>query len=145
PPGSRRVLHNMSAPPRTVIDHAPGRGRTFGSGMVFSLSKSLTASMPAGWLALLDGAPCALPPREAEAELRRRLHEPARSLPLPAAALVIPEAISDDWKNDDLLSILTVLSKSSDHVYLRDKEPNLASLKPGRRVVLLVASPEVLT
>jgi len=31
-----------------------------------------------------------------------------------------------------------VLAKSSGHVYLRDKEPNLAALRPGRRVVVCV-------
>jgi hypothetical protein len=36
------------------------------------------------------------------------------------------------------LNALTVLSKSSDHVYLRDKEPNLSALRPGRQVILLV-------
>ena len=36
----------------------------------------------------------------------------------------------------DLLAVYTVLAKSSDQVYLRDKEPNLARIESGRRVVL---------
>jgi len=34
--------------------------------------------------------------------------------------------------------IVTVLAKSSGHVYLRDKQPNLTAIQPGRRVVVLI-------
>ena len=34
--------------------------------------------------------------------------------------------------------MVTVLAKSSGHVYLRDKQPNLAAIRPGRRVVVIV-------
>ncbi len=74
-------------------------------------------------------------------ELRRRLNEHARALHLPAAALVTSHKTADDAECRDLLSVLTVLAKSSGHVYLRDKEANLAVLHPGRRVVLLVTDP----
>jgi hypothetical protein len=38
----------------------------------------------------------------------------------------------------DLVTIVTVLAKSSSRVYLRDKEPNLSTVVAGRRLVLLV-------
>jgi len=34
--------------------------------------------------------------------------------------------------------IVAVLAKSSGHVYLRDKQPNLTAIQPGRRVVVLI-------
>ncbi len=39
---------------------------------------------------------------------------------------------------DDLLSVVTVMSKSSGHVYLRDKEPRMQSLTGGRRLILIL-------
>jgi hypothetical protein len=38
----------------------------------------------------------------------------------------------------DLLSVCAVLSKSSEKLYLRDKEPNLSGVQRSRRVILLV-------
>jgi hypothetical protein len=59
-------------------------------------------------------------------------------LPYPAAALVTDRAEPQDERCADILTIATVLAKSSTHVYLRDKTPNLEKVKPGRRVVLIV-------
>jgi hypothetical protein len=56
-------------------------------------------------------------------------------LPFPPAVLVAGKADGPETIND-LLAICAVLAKSSDRVYLRDKEPNLARIEPGRRVVL---------
>ena len=56
---------------------------------------------------------------------------------LPPATLVIDAADAAE-PVDDLLAIYTVLAKSSERVYLRDKEPNLARIEPGRRVLLRV-------
>jgi hypothetical protein len=71
----------------------------------------------------------------AGAELRRRVNECAARSALPSAALVTDAADAAE-PVDDLLAIYTVLAKSSDRVYLRDKEPNLERIEPGRRVVL---------
>ena len=76
--------------------------------------------------------------QQAEAELRRLINEHVITLRLPRAAAVLDAVRPDDTYCSKLLTILTVLSKSSGHVYLRDKEPNLANLTPDRRVVLII-------
>ena len=62
----------------------------------------------------------------------------ARILPFPAAAIVTDTAEPMDEHCTDLLTIATVMAKSSGHVYLRDKVPNLGQITPGRRVILIV-------
>ena len=57
---------------------------------------------------------------------------------LPPATLVLDRRGDAAEPVDDLLAIYTVLAKSSERVYLRDKEPNLARIEPGRRVLLRV-------
>lgn len=59
-------------------------------------------------------------------------------MPLPAAAVLADRAEDGDERCNDLLSVVTVLAKSSGHVYLRDKTPNLNQIQPGRRVVLII-------
>jgi hypothetical protein len=75
---------------------------------------------------------------DAETALARLLDGHARALLLPACAAVVEQPLAGDAVCHDLLTILAVLAKSSAHVYLRDKEPNLQTLRPGRRVVLIL-------
>ncbi len=121
------LLHNMSCTPDTQIRHQSPYRRLHGRGIIFALGarQELPEGMPGSGVSR-------------EEELRRRIEAHARDLPLPAAALVTDRAEPEDEKCTDLLSIITVLSKSSAHVYLRDKIPNLNQIKPGRRVVLIV-------
>ena len=127
------LLHNMSAPPRMVIQHeaAASAGRT----LLFRLPPEIPNTGPEGLLAQLTGRSWTGGDAAAGAELRRRVNECAVQLALPPAALVIDTADASE-PVDDLLAIYAVLAKSSDRVYLRDKEPNLARIEPGRRVVL---------
>ena len=127
------LLHNMSAPPRMVIRHkavAPA-----GSTLLFRLPPGARNSGPSGLLARLTGRRWTRGNPAAEAELRRRVNEHAARLPLPPAALIADSADEAGLVND-LLAVYAVLAKSSDRVYLRDKEPNLSRITPGRRVVL---------
>ena len=131
------VLQNMSCAPYSEIRHSSPFRRPNGRGLVFAcppgrnpLAKLLKTSVAAA-LGLTD-------PGDAERALRRRIDAHAFTLPIPAAALVTDRAEPEDEPCDELLSIATVLSKSSGHVYLRDKAPNLSQIKPGRRVVLIV-------
>lgn len=138
-PGTRRslgnLLHNMSAPPKTVIYSPAGDGLKHTRRIVFRL--------PDDWEGTSPGSPVKLPEKPgldeaaAEHELRDRLNAAGAALPLPATALVSDRVETEDELCDDLLAVMAVLSKSSDHVYLRDKEPNLSSIIPGRRVVLV--------
>ena len=116
---------------------------------------SITCLIPMGSLnsarilALLDGAatetnssPTTAPTnQEADRQLRERINAHALTLPLPPAAVVTDSCLQGDQVCEDLLSVVTVLAKSSGHVYLRDKQPNLAAIQPGRRVVVLIPPP----
>ena len=135
------LLHNMSAPATTVISHRAGQ---YGSRVVFALPEAKGPLTPVGVLAWLDGRHwrsrfrAGAQADEAEAALRARLDAHARTLALPPAAVVSDRAAKGDRKERDLLTVLTVLAKSSGRVYLRDKEPNFAAIRPGRRVVLVI-------
>ena len=126
------LLHNMSTPPNTVIQHQAVA--TPGCALLFQLPPGLRCPGPAGLLTRLTGRRWR-GAGQAEAELRRLVNEHAARLPLPPAALVAASA-EGAKVIQDLLTVCTVLAKSSDHVYLRDKEPNLARIANQRRVVL---------
>jgi len=143
------LLHNMSCAPRSQIQHTSQYRRVNGRGMVFALdpeSDSL-GKLLGNWgqlalpgIAQRCGGNTLSVPLHLEGELRRRIDAHARALPLPAAALVTDRMEEGDRHCSDLLTIVTVLAKSSGHVYLRDKDPNLSRIQPGRRVVLIVPS-----
>jgi hypothetical protein len=149
------LLHNMSAAPQTQIQHQSPHRRVCGPGVIFALPENISAG-PEKLLRNVQGQ-ASTPPAdgnlsrllrhvasqpavtgaEAERDLRERINAHALTLPFPPAALVTDRAENGDERCTDLLSIITVLAKSSGHVYLRDKEPNLAQIRPGRRVILL--------
>ncbi len=136
PPAASGVLQNMScAPYHDIRYHSPYR-RPNGKGLIFALPQGCDPLQD-----LLSQAASAsislASPEHAESELRRRIDAHALTLPLPAAALVTDRAEPEDETCGDLMTIATVLAKSSGHVYLRDKAPNLNQIIPGRRVVLL--------
>jgi hypothetical protein len=136
PSAGSGLLHNMSVQPRTAIIHSVGDRFLRGSRLVFALPPGSPALTPLSLLEALDGmAPAS--EQQAEAELRRRLNAHALTLPLPAAAAVLDQTGENASCCQDLLTVLTVLAKSSSRVYLRDKEPNLAAIN-RRRVVLLL-------
>ena len=127
------LLHNMSAPPRTVIQHKAAAPA--GRALLFRLPPEIPSTGPEGLLAQLTGRSWTDGDAAAGAELRRRVNEYAIQLALPPAVLVTDAADAAE-PVDDLLAVFAVLAKSSDRVYLRDKEPNLARIEPGRGVVL---------
>jgi hypothetical protein len=106
-------------------------GRT----LLFRLPPEIRDAGPEGLLAQLTGESWTGNGAAAEAELRRRVNEYAARLALPPAVLVTDAAEAAEPVGD-LVAVYAVLAKSSDRVYLRDKEPNLARIEPGRRVVL---------
>ena len=139
------LLHNMSVAPQTVITHQGGDRRTYGTGWVYRLPDFQGNLNSARILALLDGVPTKTKSKrarqidpEADRQLRERINAHALTLPLPPAAVVTDSCLQGDQVCEDLLSVVTVLAKSSGHVYLRDKQPNLAAIQPGRRVVVLI-------
>ncbi len=135
-PRASSLLHNMSCAPSAQIQHKSPFRRTGGRGIVFSLR---------GGQDVLDrlirpkpGELPLVPADNVERELRNRIDAHARTLPFPAAALVTDKTEPEDEECNDLLTIVTVLAKSSGHVYLRDKVPNLSQIRAGRRIVLLI-------
>jgi hypothetical protein len=129
------LLHNMSCCSTTVISH---RGRRLEDikQVVFSLPAGSRVSTPEEILKLLR---CERGKRaDAARELRALLNGHALNLPYPAAALVRMEGLDPNATIEkSLLTICTVLSKSGDRLYLRDKEPNFGSIRP-RRIALLI-------
>ena len=147
------LLHNMSGAPQAQIQHKSPHRRVCGAGVIFALENidadpekllrsverqaSNLSTDKRSWLLRHVAGQAALTEAEVERDLRERINAHALTLPLPPAALVTDRAENGDERCTDLLSIITVLAKSSGHVYLRDKEPNLAQIRPGRRVILL--------
>ena len=130
------LLHNWGPPHKTIHRDAPAH-RLFGFGIVIALPGTCKAARPSELLRLLEGGKRRTA-KTAEAELHRRIQARALELPLPPVAVATAQARDGDVECTDLLTIITVLAKSSSRVYLRDKEPNLASIVPGRRLVLIV-------
>ncbi len=131
------LLHNMSVPSKTTIVYkGPTDGET--KQIIFCLPSSIGICTPAAILSLLAGEK--RDSTNTAQELRSLLNQQALLLPFPAVVLVQTEHVDPlATVETDLLNICTVLSKTSDRVYLRDKEPNLTNIRPGRRIALLIA------
>jgi hypothetical protein len=130
-------LHNMSAAPRTAILQHANSDLELTDGVLLRLDESVKDTSGRGILARL-GITEHLSPRAANARLWALLNERALALPFPPAAIVSVRATGREHEVTDLLSVCAVLSKSSEKLYLRDKEPNLSGIQRSRRVILLV-------
>jgi hypothetical protein len=131
------MLRNMSCPSRSQIRHKSPYRRHNCRGIVFALPAG--KDVLAGLLETASPGELALTkPEDVQLTLRQRIDERAQTLQIPAAVLVTDRVERGDERCSDLLSIITVLAKSSSRVYLRDKVPNLNQIQPGRRVVLIV-------
>jgi len=131
------LLHNMSAPAKATINLDAPAQRPFGFGIVIALPETCKAACASQLLHLLEGGKRQTA-KAAETELHRRIEARALELPLPPVAAATAQTREGDVECTDLLTIMTVLAKSSSRVCLRDKEPNMASIVPGRRLVLIV-------
>jgi hypothetical protein len=129
-------LRNMSVPAKTTITRSAPASRDYGHGVIIAMPRTLSTAGP---LKVLKKLGIKLATKESpEQALCRLIETRARELPLPPAVAVTDRArYSDEWCMD-ILTIVTVLAKSSSRVYLRDKEPNLSSVFTGRTFVLLV-------
>jgi len=131
------LLHNMSAPAKTTISWEAPAHRLFGFGIVVALPETCVADCANQLLQQLE-IERRRTARAAEDELRRRIQARALELPLPPVTAISAQAHEGDIQCTNLLTIITVLAKSSPRVYLRDKDPSLASIVPRRRLVLIV-------
>lgn len=127
----------MRARPRKLIEHKAPARRAYGNAIVYRLPLHVKADTANQLLSWLDGRPRRLKREAAESELYQRIESQSAKLPLPAVAMVSNRPRINDTVCEDRLSILTVLAKSSRHVYVRDKNPCLPSIKRGLRVAVV--------
>ena len=149
-PSPSGLLHNMSAPPKSVIQYGglaelmqglPGSVgsalRMVASGALalrFDLPPEIKACSASQLLRHLGVKPL----RGAPAQLDALIDARARELPLPPGCAVIASQLSHQVIWQDTLSVLAVLAKCSDTLWLRDKNPSLSSALSKSRVSLLV-------
>ena len=171
-PEAASLLHNMSAPPKTVVKFsglsslagpalaparthaqrkytAPGR---FGTLLRFELApewRTLTPTQMLARLAALGQTGAAFEdalgdrPSEAQAadaaqRLAALIDAHARRLPLPPGCAVVASHPCHAAPWGDPLTALAILSKCTDTVWLRDKQPSLTGSFERGAVSLLV-------
>lgn len=133
---SETLLHNMSVPSKTTITHDAPANRVYGHGIVVALPDGFATEGSSDLLKALGYRPHSK--ASADQQLRQVIETRALALPLPPAVAVTGQSRDGDTECTDLVTIVTLLAKSSSRVYLRDKEPNLSSIVAGRRLVLLL-------
>ena len=140
------LLHNMSAPPRSVVKYAglaaeapirrkTGLGDVFGTAVAFHLPYYLRRM---GATALLDVIGEGGGEGNPESRLLRFIEARARDLPIPDGAVVIPTRPDHLAPWPDALAAIAVITKSSDNIWLRGKFPRLSVLRNRRKVSLLI-------
>ena len=144
------LLHNMSAPPKSVVQYGGLSAMHFlpQAPVVSSLQTSavrpmalrfeLAGDCSADSLSQLLRSLGVTPKRAAQAQLDALIDARAAELPLPPGCAVIACQPGHRVIWSDLLSVLAVLAKCSDTLWLRDKNPSLSSALSRRRVSLLV-------
>lgn len=155
-------LGNMSSPPKTVVTYSGLAGTVslktcrdywaqgksvggalgpvglFGTAVRFVLSRDLVGKKPITILRRLGVKPSG----DHEQQLLALINARAEELPLPDGCVVIrrTEAEREIWK--DALTVLAVLTKCSDVIWLRSKHPALqAAFERGAAATLLVPPP----
>ena len=149
------VLANMSAPSKTVVRYSglvdarkpdrPGKmglppvhdanEGVFGRAACFSLPPELRDRGAREIARIVIGNRRSQNP---EKDLRDLIEKRAEELPLPDGAVVVPHDPHVIMLETDALSVLAVLTKSSDRVWLRSKTPRLSALGQRNMISLLI-------
>lgn len=149
-----QYLHNMSAPPKTVVTYSGIRslantsgsndkciaGRrfngtdTFGTAIGFCLPAGMPRTGSSGILNYLGVRSASHP----EKQLCALIDQRARDLPLPDGCLVLSAHSAQFVIWSDALSVLAILAKCSASVWLRAKSPSVHAALARREVSLLV-------
>ena len=155
----RQLLHNMSAPPKTVVKYAGLEGLAKQSGPGGSGVTGLKYTNPViNGLAVRFVLPTEFIGQDpekilrllkidqsdqfstAESQLVALINHRADELPLPEGCAVM--AVNDShgviWP--DALSALAILTKCTDTIWLRSKTPSLASVN-GKSILSLLVPP----
>jgi len=139
-----RLLHNMSAPPKSVVKYAglskavtaAGQYETyvrrtyahngvFGSIIAFRLPPAMRLHKPATILEQLGVEPG----RDLEKTLCDLIEARAKELALPDACVVVPTKPGHKLPWTDALAALAIISKSSANIWLRSKAPRLSAFR----------------
>ncbi len=149
-----QLLHNMSAPPRSVVKYnglstealTTGFGSSektggpcsdhdvFGCFITFRLPVNLRRCGAKTILKRLDMELGSTP----EVTLLHLIEARAKELRLPDACVVVPTKIDHPCPWTDPLAILAVITKSSANIWLRSKTPRLSVLRKVSAISLLV-------
>ena len=153
----RQLLHNMSAPPKTVVKYAGLEGLAKQSGPGGSGVTGLKYTNPViNGLAVRFVLPTEFIGQDpekilrllkidrsdqfsaAESQLVALINHRADELPLPEGCAVMSVNDSHGVIWPDALSALAILTKCTDSIWLRSKTPSLASIKGKPSLSLLV-------
>ena len=149
-----RLLHNMSAPPKSVVKYSgladcattagPGGSGVcgvringigvFGTPVRFTIPVDLAGKSYADILHHLGVDPL----HDAEQHLAALINTRANELPLPDGCVVIPVTKVHQLIWADALSALAILAKCSDCIWLRAKNPALNAAIARKQATLLV-------
>ena len=142
------LLHNIGAPPRTVVRYSglssmttpaaegadPSPSPMHGSAVRFVLPEDVETSSPAAMLHSLGVDPGDDP----QATLESLINARANALPLPDGCVVIPANDAHRIIWTDALSALAILAKSSGSIWLRAKMPTVYGPFTRREASLLI-------
>ena len=148
------LLHNMSAPPKTVVKYSglselartSGPGGSGVAGVTFKgreihgtpvrcmLGSSYAGRTPEKLLAALGHEPVA----DVERRLAELINARAQELPLPDGCVVIAGRSDALVIWQDPLAALAILAKCSDYVWLRAKTPAIHAALRRNTVTLLI-------
>ena len=151
------LLHNMSAPPKTVVKYSGLEGLSKQTGPGGSGVTSLKYMNPK---VVGQVVRCLIPDEyfkqepekilellritydsksiSAAEQLTALINQRAKKLPLPEGCAVIKTDVSQPEIWTDALSVLAILTKCTDTIWLRSKSPSLVSARTKRTVSLLV-------
>ena len=151
------LLHNMSSPPKTVVKYAGLEGLTkqsgpggsgvtgikymnpkvFGQAVRFLLPQEFFKQEPENILKLLRISHNSKFNNATE-QLVALINQRAKELPLPEGCAVIKTDATQAEIWTDALSVLAILTKCTDTIWLRSKTPSLAGARTKSTVSLLV-------
>ncbi len=148
-----RLLHNMSAPPKSVVKYAGlskavtaarqhetyvrrtyAHNGVFGFVITFRRPESMRRRGPGTILKQLG----VNPGRDPEKTLLDLIEARAKELTLPDACVVVPAKPGHKRPWTDSLAALAIISKSSANIWLRSKAPRLSAIRNTTAISLLV-------